>query len=411
MKWNMKKTLAFLLIVWLAIPCAGGGVTKRSILIQKNFDLCFQLGQDGKTAAVVASDPALTDFVRSKRDAFEKAATEEDAARAALFTEQEIDQIGGRLAELSSTPALKQLCSKLRKGGKYVIFNELPDGEFLRAAWKQDAGGINQIIKVYALKGKPHSSIDIPDPRFETQPYYIDALARVIRPGIRENVLALSRDRLFYALPMEVALAYLDINDRYEAADFEPMAKGINAKAYAKVRKTKWEKYPYSAIVVLGAGPNDRGQAINPKGRVRCAYAAGLYLQGQAPFLILSGGRAHPVMTPYSEAEEMKRYLMEVFGIPEEAIIAEPHARHTTTNLRNAARIMLSTGFPMEKPALMSSTQEQLDNVEKPRFQDRCRKEMLVVPFRLGQRLNTRELVFWPLSIATQVYPIDPLDP
>ena len=65
----------------------------------------------------------------------------------------------------------------------------------------------------------------------------------------------------------------------------------------------------------------------------------------------------------------------------------------------------------MDKPALMSSTQEQLNSVEKPRFQDRCRMEMLVVPFRLGERLNTRELVFWPLPNATQINPVDPLDP
>lgn len=408
---KMKKMITLSLIVLLGLPCTGANVTKRSILIQKNFELCFQMAQDGNSAAVLASDPVLTEFARQKREAFGKASTEEDALKTVMFSKEEIGLIGDRLAEISSTPALKQLCSNLKKRGRYFIFNELPDGEFLRSAWAQDAGGINKIIDVYALDGKPHSSIDIPDPRFKNLPYYIDALAKVVRPGIRENALALSSKGLFYALTLEVALAYLDANDRYEATDFEPMATGINAKAYAKVRSTKWEKYPYSAILVLGAGPNDEGQALNPKGRVRCAYAAGLYLQGQAPFLILSGGRAHPAMTPYSEAEEMKRYLMEVFGIPEEAIIAEPHARHTTTNVRNAARIMLTTGFPMDKPALMSSTQEQLNSVEKPRFQDRCRMEMLVVPFRLGERLNTRELVFWPLSNATQINPVDPLDP
>jgi uncharacterized SAM-binding protein YcdF (DUF218 family) len=31
----------------------------------------------------------------------------------------------------------------------------------------------------------------------------------------------------------------------------------------------------------------------------------------------------------------MKRQLVALFGIPESAILVDPHARHTTTNLRN----------------------------------------------------------------------------
>ena len=162
---------------------------------------------------------------------------------------------------------------------------------------------------------------------------------------------------------------------------------------------------------MLGSGPQAKGEAISPKSRVRCAYTAELYRQGVAPFIILSGGRAYPSMTPFSEAEEMKRYLMENCGIPEKAIIAEPHARHTTTNLRNAARIMVENGFPTDRPALITSTGDQLDDVQSPAFERRCQKMMLMVPFRLGQRINNRKLEFWPLPCATQINPIDPLDP
>ena len=72
-----------------------------------------------------------------------------------------------------------------------------------------------------------------------------------------------------------------------------------------------------------------------------------MYRQHQAPFIIVSGGRVHPYHTPYNEAFEMKKYLMDVWQIPESAIIIEPHARHTTTNFRNAARIMFRNGFPV----------------------------------------------------------------
>ncbi len=38
----------------------------------------------------------------------------------------------------------------------------------------------------------------------------------------------------------------------------------------------------------------------------------------------------------------MNRYLIEVYGISESAILLEPHARHTTTNLRNGMREILA---------------------------------------------------------------------
>ena len=189
------------------------------------------------------------------------------------------------------------------------------------------------------------------------------------------------------------------------------MGENINEISYAAVRRARWNDYKYSAILVLGSGPQVEGETISPKCRVRCAYAAELYLRGLAPFIILSGGRAHPAMTSISEAEEMKLYLMDNYGIPEKALIAEPHARHTTTNLRNAARIMIGSGFPTDKPALITSTSDQLDSVQSDKFESRCIKEMFVYPIRLGQRTGNFTLEFWPLPCASQVNPLDPLDP
>lgn len=81
---------------------------------------------------------------------------------------------------------------------------------------------------------------------------------------------------MFFNLPLEVALKYLDINNRYEAADFEPLEKTINAVSSAAVRSTKWKNYPYSAILVPGSGPQAHGEKISPKCRVRCAHVADL---------------------------------------------------------------------------------------------------------------------------------------
>lgn len=387
------------------------GNGRRNVIVHKNFELCWFLANDSKVSDFFAADPVLSEMTSKERHLFQDAGTEDDAVRVALFSDQEIAAIGDRLSELSSVPLARKLCKILKEDGKYFIFNNLPDGEFLKAAWAQDAGGINQILNVYALGEKPKYKVDIPDPNLHQVPFYDKAMVKVIRPFIRESALEITRGGLFFSLPLEVALRYLDINNRYEAADFEPLEKTINAVSSAAVRSTKWKNYPYSAILVPGSGPQAHGEKISPKCRVRCAHAAELYLQGVAPFIILSGGRAHPAMTEISEAEEMKRYMMDNYGIPEKALIAEPHARHTTTNIRNAVRIMLRCGFPSEKPVLITSTSDQLDSIEGKSFEKRCLKEMYVYPCVMGQRTGKYTLEFMMLPSATQINPLDPLDP
>ena len=58
-----------------------------------------------------------------------------------------------------------------------------------------------------------------------------------------------------------------------------------------------------------------------------------VYANGKAPLILVSGGYVHPNQTPYCEAIEMKESLVRDFGIPSDAILIDPHARHTTTNL------------------------------------------------------------------------------
>lgn len=127
--------------------------------------------------------------------------------------------------------------------------------------------------------------------------------------------------RLYESLPDG---EFLQAAWRLDAADFEPMESGINRKAYEAIPGTNWDKYPYSVILVLGCGPERQGEAISPQSRMRALYAVQLYKKGLAPFLVVSGGRVHPFKTSYSEAFEMKKYMMENCGIPEEAIIADP---------------------------------------------------------------------------------------
>ncbi len=145
----------------------------------------------------------------------------------------------------------------------------------------------------------------------------------------------------------------------------------------------KWENYSYTVIVVPGAGGDRPDVPLSAWGRLRVAVAAKRYHEGKAPFVLVSGGFVHPNQTPYCEALEMKRALMRDHAVPENAILIDPHARHTTTNLRNAARILFRYGFPFERKGLITTDLYQSKYIEAPAFNERCRKEMGHVPHRI----------------------------
>ena len=127
--------------------------------------------------------------------------------------------------------------------------------------------------------------------------------------------------------------------------------------------------------------------------------------------MIVSGGFVHPSQTEYSEAIEMKRDLMTRFRIPEEAILVDPHARHTTTNMRNAARLLYRYGIPFDRKALVTSDPGQSDYIENQTFAKRCVDELGYVPYRLLGRTSAFDLEFLPLRDSLQSDPRDPLDP
>ena len=404
---NIRRLLASLLLAFCCLAAAAqSGLSRQQRLVQKNFPLLFRLQTQDALSELVENDATLVELGAQKLAAFSGAASEEASVQQARFSDEEIARAGKRFAYLSTKPAFRELAAALRKAGTYYIYNGLPNAEFLKKAWEQDARGISNVIDVYGLGKKPHyAAIDSID--FDAQG---QELAR-LRATVRENVCAIAAGGPFYCVPLHTALSYIDISDRYEAVDFEPMEEGINKSAYEAVARTDWNKYPYTVILILGQGPEREGEAISPGSRLRARYAAELYRQGKAPFLVTSGGRVHPYKTPFSEADQMKRYLVENCGIPEEAVIAEPHARHTTTNIRNTVRSMGERGIPLDRPGLITSGSGHVNYVCKEGFVPFCEKMMYVVPFRLGRRLDGRTVEFHPQACATQVAPIDPLDP
>lgn len=107
----------------------------------------------------------------------------------------------------------------------------------------------------------------------------------------------------------------------------------------------------------------------------------------------------------------MKRLLVELHGVPADRILIEPHARHTTTNLRNCARLLLAAGFPDGQPALIVSDHLTIRYIASPQLAERNVSEMGVQPGRIEPGPDQFTLRFWPDPIAFHVEVADPLDP
>jgi hypothetical protein len=172
-----------------------------------------------------------------------------------------------------------------------------------------------------------------------------------------------------------------------------------------------WGRYQYSVIVVPGEGNEIPGVALSPGGKVRDDIAAKRFHDGLAPFVLVSGGFVHPAHTEFSEAGEMKRDLSTRLGVPVDAIIVDPHARHTTTNMRNAARLIYRYGAPFDKKGLVSTDPRQSSYIEGAAFARRCVDELGYVPYKILGRKSLFDLEFLPVVDSLQSDPRDLLDP
>jgi hypothetical protein len=276
----------------------------------------------------------------------------------------------------------------------------------LTKAWEQDAKDINHTIDVYA-NGIPPNYPAIDSISFNVNsPGYIDVVKQTTEKVLQEE----GRSRLFFMPGMTAALAFLNVNGRNNAGDYEPMALTVNRAALQKARSINWANYSYTVLLVPGEGPDGDNTPISNGSKNRCRIAAAVYHQSKsAPFIMVSGGKVHPYKTPYCEAVEMKRFLIDSLQIPDSVIILEPHARHTTTNMRNGVRLLMQYNFPLIKPALVVSDSSQSAYISG--MKQRCIDELGDVPYKLGKRISTNSQEFYAVSVAGQINPTEPLDP
>lgn len=369
----------------------------------KNFYLLSAIGRIAEVARAVRADSDLAALAAAKRGALGK------AALAMEFSEAETEAAADALKRLyRDRPEVRRLVDgPLRASGLFVRYQSMAGEQLLVRAWSDAAQGIDGIIEVYGLGHAPrYAAVDAAS--FDVKSEAYARLVHTLAAVLEEDTARLG---LFFEPSMRFALGLLEANQRDEAGRFEPLESGQNRAALSRVKTIAWGKFPYSAIVVPGSGPDRESVSLSPWGRLRLELAVRRYRQGLAPFLLVSGGFVHPAQTAHCEAMEMKRSLMADFRVPEEAILVDPQARHTTTNLRNAARQLYRYGFPFDKPGLIVTDTYQSESIESAAFAERCRRELGYQPVSGLRRISAFDLVFVPSIESLEADARDPLDP
>ncbi|PJL58290.1 hypothetical protein B9Y82_05970 [Stenotrophomonas maltophilia] len=271
----------------------------------------------------------------------------------------------------------------------------------------RELAGLNNVLSVYGHGQRPrYDAIDGPIGTAGSTRLATDVAIAMQMSEVDASAAYTAFDR-----SIAVAVGLLDANDRLDAIRFEPINAGMNAVPFARARQLEWNAHPYTSIIVLGQGPDELTTPLSAGSKLRLKAAAQRYAAGDAPFIIVSGGAVHPRGTRSVEAVQMREALIARFGVPADAIIIEPYARHTTTNLRNAARLLAALQAPPQQPALVVSSPSHIDSVASSGFGDRNRRELGYVPGKVGSRISPYAITFVPAPESLRIDPMDPLDP
>lgn len=383
-----------------------------SLVQDKNFYLLTLIEQTPEVNKIIEADNTLATITQERIASIKSSITScADSVtcftKNLLWTESEIEKIANEFKLLYRSKAgfVNLVKAHLRPSGYFQLYISMNDEELLSQAWKDAAAGMNYIIQAYTInRGLRYKNID--SVTYPLNGEYYPLVIKEMMLQVREQTKNM---QLFFQTNLRVAMELLFINNRDEAARHEPLAFE-NRKAYERIKTIKWDQYPYSVILSPGEGP-ENDMPLSPNGKYRCRLAAERFKKKLAPFIIVSGGYVHPFQTIYCEAIEMKKYLMNEFKIPEDAIIIEPHARHTTTNFRNANRIIFRQGIPASKKVLCSTTLYQMDYIANEKFKKINMAYLKHIPFLNLKRLNDFDAEFLPNITSLQMDSLDPLDP
>jgi hypothetical protein len=411
---------ALALPVFFAAQVPHAPVVLQSPVQDKNFYVLSLIERTPAAVEALARDPELTALGETKWEATEQAAGNCNKPKAdcivdishmagaeidaALFTPAEIDTAGKHLQQIyKERPAVRALLAgAMRRSGFFELYRHDTDETLLAHAWVDAAHSIDQILQTYGMGVAPRY------PKIDSPSFNVNSPAG---SQLIHSVAAQKPMCLFFEPSLHIALGLLEVNHRDEAGRFEPLETGVNAAALRRLAGIKWSDYRYTVIVVPGEGPEEPGVNLSHGSRTRIALAVKDFQAGLAPLILVSGGFVHPSQTKFCEAIEMKKALIRDFGIPANVILAEPHARHTTTNLRNATRLIYRYGIPFDKPALIVTDTDQSASIESTSFVDQSKTNLGYVPYKSLTRISPTDLSFLPEIDSLQANARDPLDP
>ena len=414
----MKSLFVFLLLVaaccsvWAQAPNAGYQPVGNGSVQAKNFYLLTLIQHNDKVRRLVENDSVLNSLaiLQNKRikQSLENCNAYTCITDELKLNEEQIHLAMARLIALyyNNIDLQHLVNNELIPSNAYSHYNDMQPVDQLISAWRQDALAINHTIAVYGDGEKPNYP-NIDSISFNVhRPQY----TRVVQQVTQQVIAVTGHSHLFFMPSMTAALTFLNINGRNDAGDYEPMELTVNKAALQKAKQINWANYNYTVLLIPGEGPEGDNTPISNGSKSRCRIAAAVYhLSNSAPFIMVSGGKVHPYKTFYCEAAEMKRFLIDSLQIPDSAIIMEPHARHTTTNMRNGARLLMQYNFPLLKPALVVS--DSLQSAYISGMKQRCIDELGDVPYKLGKRISPNSQEFYAVPVAAQINPTEPLDP
>jgi len=134
------------------------------------------------------------------------------------------------------------------------------------------------------------------------------------------------------------------------------------------------KKYPFEGgIIVFGHGWSKEakvggGWQLSPEAYMRAVAAYQLWKEGLAPRIILTGGEpgenGKSEYGPNIEANsrQMAKFLMEKFGVPEEAIEVEEKSIKTVDNVAHALNVLQEKNLPTDN-FLVVSTGYHMDRI------------------------------------------------
>lgn len=383
-------------------------LTFRNAVQDKNFYLLSLFQRHPEVGRLLRRNSVLRKLSNDKSHALRRAANCDDVGcfdRLFRLSGPTIERVATELRMLSRRPEFKKLVLKdMRPSGAFIKYSQQTDSAMLGAAWKDAANGMNRLLSVYGLGKNPYYK-DIDRVSFDVQS---DEYRELLKTKLAE--IKLTKDPLFFEPTLSFAVKLLEANRRDEAGRYEPLEEGENKATVQDLKNIRWSDYPYAFILVLGSGPPP-GLTLSKIGAKRADQGAQLFLERKAPLIILSGGHVHPMQTPFNESIEMKKYLMEKFKIPEKSILIDPYARHTTTNFRNAARLVFRYGIPTDRKGLVTSSEDHIGIVTKDGFRIRCSTELGYFPMEFITRVSPITAEFKP-SVASLFFDAnDPLDP